>query len=66
MSNRLPLKDRLKDHPLMAALAKRSCRLCGYPFVPEEPGQLYCCEYCESTDRKIDEAESRREGRADV
>jgi hypothetical protein len=49
-----------------ATIAKRSCRLCGYPFVPEEPEQLYCCEYCESTDRKIDEAESRREGRADV
>jgi hypothetical protein len=46
--------------------SERSCRLCGYPFVPEEPDQLYCCEYCESTDRKIDEAESRREGRADV
>jgi hypothetical protein len=49
-----------------AALAKRSCRLCGYPFVPEEPEQLYCCEYCESTDRKIDEAEARREERDDV
>jgi hypothetical protein len=46
--------------------SERSCRLCGYPFVPEEPEQLYCCEYCEATDRKIDEAEARREGRDDV
>jgi len=49
-----------------ATIAKRSCRLCGYPFVPEEPEQLYCCEYCEATDRKIDEAEARAEERRDA
>ena len=33
-------------------------------FVPEDPDQLYCTEICDSTDRKIDEAEARREERA--
>ena len=42
---------------------KRTCRLCGAPFVPEEEGQLFCCEDCEYRDRKIDEAEIRREER---
>ena len=37
------------------------CRLCGYPFVAEEEGQQYCCEDCQTKDRKIDEAEARRE-----
>lgn len=64
MGNRLPLKYRLRDHPLMASLPERPCRLCGYPFVPEDPDQLYCSEVCESTDRKIDEAEARREERS--
>ena len=40
---------------------ERLCRLCGDPFVPEDPDQLHCSELCESTDRKIDEAEARRE-----
>lgn len=43
----------------------RPCRLCGYPFVPEYEGQLHCNEDCESRDRKIDEAEQRREERCD-
>jgi len=62
VSNRLPLRDRLKDHPLMASLPERPCRLCGDPFIPEDTDQLYCSELCDSTDRKIDEAEARREG----
>ena len=37
------------------------CRLCGSEFVPEHDGQLYCTEDCESADKKIDEAEARRE-----
>ena len=45
----------------MASLPERNCRLCGDPFVPEDPDQLYCTEVCESTDRKIDEKEARRE-----
>ncbi len=61
MSNRLPLRDRMRDHPLMASLPERDCRLCGDPFIPEERDQLYCCEDCESVDRKIDEREQRRE-----
>lgn len=42
---------------------ERLCRLCGDAFVPEFKEQIYCREYCESTDRKIDEAEQRREER---
>jgi hypothetical protein len=45
--------------------AERPCRFCGYPFVPEDPGQLYCDEWCEFIDRMIDEAEARREERRD-
>jgi Zn finger protein HypA/HybF involved in hydrogenase expression len=47
----------------MAPMPEAECRLCGYPFVPEMDDQIYCCELCESTDRKIDEAEARREER---
>lgn len=43
---------------------ERPCRFCGYPFKPEFEGQLYCDENCELIDRKIDEAEQRREERA--
>jgi hypothetical protein len=50
----------------VAALAERLCRLCGYSFVPEEPEQLYCDEWCGYADRLVDEAEARREERADV
>lgn len=63
MSNRLPLRDRLREHPLMANLPERPCRFCGDQFVPEDPGQFYCSELCDSKDRKIDEAEQRREER---
>jgi hypothetical protein len=66
MANRLPLKDRLRDHPLMAEPEEITCRLCGYVFVPEFKGQLYCDEDCEFRDRKIDEAEVRAEERRDA
>ena len=44
---------------------KRNCRLCGAEYEPDEERQRYCSELCEDIDRKIDEAEIRREERED-
>ena len=49
-----------------AAIPGGLCRFCGYPFTAEYEGQQYCSELCESTDRRIDEMEVRREERTDV
>jgi len=55
----------MKDHPLMAEPECDECRFCGAEFIPEEKGQRFCSEDCEYKDRKIDEAEAKREERED-
>jgi hypothetical protein len=66
MANRLPLKDRMRDHPMFADTSLR-CKLCGASYdeddPPDEALKGYCSDYCEWKDRKIDEAEQRREDR---
>ena len=68
MSNRLPLRDRLNDHPMFADTSLR-CKMCGSSYEEDEPPDEklkgYCSEECEAKDRKIDEAEARREARWD-
>ena len=59
MSNRLPLKDRLKDHPLMATPECDECR----ELLGEEPfeyGDNFICRSCFM--RHVDEAEAKLEG----
>ena len=35
-------------------------------FEEEEEGQQYCCEDCQTKDRKIDEAEARADEKRDA
>jgi hypothetical protein len=59
MSNRLPLKDRLRDHPLMAEPECDECR----ELLGEEPfeyGNDCICRECHI--RHVDEAEAKLEG----
>ena len=58
MSNRLPLKDRMRDHPMFAT--EDTCDKCGETIDPE--GEMYDLGkgfYCRSCyDNLLDEAEN--------
>ena len=58
-------KLREKAEALLAEPEEDECRFCGAEFIPEEKGQRFCSEDCEYRDRKIDEAEAKREERED-
>lgn len=59
MSNRLPLRDRLKDHPMFDT--NDECDKCHELCeVLNETGNMLVCDRC--IERMRDEAEARHEG----
>ena len=45
MSNRLPPKDRMKDHPMFADTSLR-CKYCGEPYDEDDPPNPVLSAYC--------------------
>jgi len=64
VSNRLPRRDRDRDHPMFANTSLE-CRMCGSLYDEDEPPveewKGYCSESCKRKSMMIDKAEDRHE-----